>query len=181
MGELLTPQELAKYLKLNPTTLIRKAAKGEIPAIKIGKLFRFDKSQIDRWLLQKTMGRPLQILVVDDEPLIGKLFKDSLEQCGYQVTTTVSSLKALELATHRHFDFVFLDLVTPELDGNELFRRIREIDVHVPIAIITGYPDSDLMSKAMEQGPFLVIKKPFDSDDILEAVHSYAQTTTTKV
>lgn len=80
MQELLTPHELARYLKLNHTTVIRKANKGEIPAIKIGKQFRFDKYQIDKWLFQHTVGRQAQILVVDDEPVIGQLFRDSLEK-----------------------------------------------------------------------------------------------------
>jgi excisionase family DNA binding protein len=177
MDKLLTPQELAKYLKLNPTTVIRKANKGEIPSIKIGKQFRFDKVQIDRWLLQKTVGRPLQILVVDDEPVIGRLFTDSLQECGYQVTTTLSSLEALELVAKRRFDLIFLDLFMPEIDGSELFRRIREIDKHVLITIITGYPDSDLMGKAMEQGHFMVMKKPFDADDILKAVRGFTKNT----
>jgi len=180
MNALLTPQELAEYLKLNPATVTRKAKRGEIPAIKIGKQFRFDRDQIDRWLLQKTVGRPAQILVIDDEPLIGQLFRDSLQQSGYQVTTASSSLEALELVAKQRFDLIFLDLVMPEIDGSELFRRIRKIDKQVPIAIITGYPDSDLLKKAREHGPFLIMSKPFTSAEILQAVHSFTQITVAK-
>jgi len=175
MAELITAQELARYLKLNPTTVIRKAHKGEIPAIKIGKHFRFDKEQIDKWLLRQTVGRPLQILVVDDEPIIGKLFKDSLEVIGYQVVSEPSSIKALNLVARGHFDLIFLDLVMPDIDGSEVFRRIREIDKNVPIAIITGYPDSDLLQKANQHGPFLIMTKPFTGDDILQAVNTYGK------
>lgn len=170
MTELLTARELAQYLKLNPATVMRKAAKGEIPAIKIGRQFRFDKKQIDKWLTQKTVGRPAHILVIDDEPLIGQFFRDCLEKSGCRVMTSLSGIEALELVAKEHFDLIFLDLVMPELDGCQVFQRIRKIDEHVPIAIITGYPDSDLMKKVMEQGPFLVIKKPFDSSHILEAI-----------
>ena len=175
MEELLTPQELARYLKLNHTTVIRKANKGEIPAIKIGKQFRFYKDQVDKWLFQQTVGRPAHILVIDDEPVIGQLFRDSLEKNGYQITTMTNSLEALELVSRQRFDLIFLDLSMPELDGSELFRRIREIDKQVPIAIITGYPDSDLLKKAKEHGPFMIIIKPFDSDEILQAVHTFNQ------
>jgi len=175
MQELLTPQELAKYLKLNHTTVIRKANKGEIPAIKIGKQFRFDRDQIDKWLLQQTVGRSAHILVVDDESVVGQLFRDTLERNGYQVTTMISSLEALELVTRQRFDLIFLDLAMPELDGSELFRRIRKIDKQVPIAIITGYPDSELLKKAKEHGPFMIMIKPFTDSEILQAVHTFNQ------
>ena len=175
MNELLTPQELAQYLKMSRATVMRKARNGEIPSIKIGKQFRFDKDRVDGWLLQKTVGRSLHILVVDDEPAIGKLFKDGLGRNGIQVTATESSSEALELAAKSHFDLIFLDLVMPEIDGSELFRRIRDIDKHVPVTIMTGYSDTDLMKEAMEQAPFLVMAKPFGIEDILGVVRVFAQ------
>lgn len=170
MEELLTVRELAKYLKLNPVTVLRKATKGEIPAIKIGKQFRFDKVQITKWLIQNTVGKIVRILVVDDEPVIGQVFTETLKEYSYQVTAVLSGKEALSLVTTTKYDLIFLDLVMPEIDGAELFRRIREIDKQVPVAIITGYPDSELMAKAMEHGPFIVMKKPFGGKEILEAI-----------
>ena len=128
---------------------------------------------IDRWILDRSSRSPVQILVVDDEPLVGKLFKESLNKTNYEVTATLSSIEALELFNTRHFDLIFVDLLIPELDGAELFGRIRQIDKQIPVAIITGYPDSDLMVKAMEYGPFTVLKKPFTGDDILNTVRSF--------
>ena len=180
MEDLLTTKQIAKHLRLNPVTVRRKAAKGEIPAIKIGRQLRFDKAQIDAWLFQNNMGGMVQILIIDDEPIIGQLFKDILNGNGYEVTTILSSLEALELVGNRHFDLIFLDLVMPGLDGAELFRRVREMDKELPVAIITGYPDSDLMNKAMEHGPFTVLKKPFTGDDILSVVRSFTQGMATK-
>jgi len=175
MNALLTPQELAEMLRLNSATVTRKAKKGEIPTIKIGKQFRFDKDQIDKWLLHQTVGRPAHILVINDEPVVGQLFRDSLEKSGCKVTTTLSGLEALELAARQRFDLIFLDLVMPKIDGSELFRRIRKIDKQVPIAIITGYPDSELLIKAKEQGPFIIMIKPFTGDEILQAVHTFSR------
>lgn len=54
MKELLTTQELAKYLKLRPETVLRIVKRGELPAAKIGRQYRFDRDQIDNWLLQNT-------------------------------------------------------------------------------------------------------------------------------
>jgi excisionase family DNA binding protein len=67
MTELLTVRELAEYLKLNSATVMRKAARGEIPAIKIGRQFRFDRIQIDIWLKQRIVGSPASLKVVDEE------------------------------------------------------------------------------------------------------------------
>jgi len=175
MAKLLSTKELAEYLNVTPLTVRRKALTGEIPSVKIGNLLRFDKKKIDRLLAEKSSRRPVQILVVDDEPLVGELFKDSLNELGYQVTTTLSSIEALELLKTKHYDLVFLDLLIPELDGAELFSHIRQMDRKIPVAIITGYPDSDMMSRAMEYGPFTVLKKPFTSDDILDTVHIFVE------
>ena len=170
--ELLTAKELAQYLKVKPQTVLRKARNGELPAIRVGRRFRFNKEQINRWLSERTVGKPVEILVIDDEPVIGELLKASLEICGYQITTTTSSRRGLELVAARHFDLIFLDLVMPELDGSEVFRRIREVDRDTTVAIITAYSDSELMKKAMEHGPFLVIRKPFAIVEVIEAVCS---------
>ena len=177
MSELLTTIEIAGYLNFKPVTIRRKAKRGEIPSIRIGNRLRFDKKQIDRWLLQRSNGGPLHILVVDDEPVIGQLFKDSLKEHDYEVTTTLSSLEALELVSNRHFDLIFLDLLMPEFDGAEFLHHIRQMDGHMPMAIITGHSDSDLMNRAMEHGPFIVMKKPFDSNQILDAVRSFTKST----
>lgn len=175
MGKLLSAMQLAEYLNLKPVTVRRKAKKGEIPSIRVGNRLRFNKQQIDSWLLHRSNRRPVDILVVNDEPLIGQLFRDSLNEHAWNVTTTLSSLEALELVSNRHFDVIFLDLLMPELDGAELFRRIRQMKNHIPVAIITGHPDSDQMRRAMEHGPFTVIKKPFNLEDILDTVNIFVQ------
>ncbi len=174
MNKLLSSKEVAEYLDLDEVTVRRKAAKGEIPSIKIGKRYRFDKAQIDNWLYRNTTGKAPSILIIDDDPIIGRLFKDTLERQGYQVTTSLSSLESLEIVLNKQLSLIFLDLKMPEMNGAELFRRIRQIS-SVPVVVITGHPDSDLMEKAMEYGPFMVMKKPFNSIDIVGAVQSFDQ------
>ena len=175
MDKLLNSNEIGEYLGIKQVTVRRKALKGEIPSLRVGNRIRFDKQQIDRWLQRNSRGKPVDILVVDDEPLVGQLFKDSLNETGYQIIVTLSSIEALELVGNRHFDLIFLDLLMPELDGAELFRRIRQIDKQIPVAIITGYPDSEVMRRAMEHGPFMVLKKPFTGDDILNTVKRFVE------
>jgi len=173
--ELVTTKELTQYLKVKPQTVLRKARNGELLAIRVGKRLRFDKKQINRRLSERTAGKPVEILVIDDEPIVGELLRASLEMCGYRIATTTSGRQGLELIAARRFDLIFLDLVMPELDGSEVFRRIREIDRDTTVAIITAYADSELMMKAMEYGPFLVIKKPFSIVEVIEAVRSFSR------
>ena len=175
MNKLLTVKEVAEYLSVKPVTVRRKAKSGEIPSIKIGNRLRFDKQQIDGWVLQRTKGGLSHILVIDDAPAVVQLIKGGLEMHGHNVTTAQSGPEALEIFTRKRFNLIFLDLVMPGLDGSELFKRIREVDKDVPVVIVTGYPDSEVMARAMEYGPFLVIKKPFVINDILEAVRSFSR------
>jgi excisionase family DNA binding protein len=180
MKELLTTEEMASYLRLRPETVIRKVKKGELPAIKIGRQFRFDKNQTDRWLLQNLVGHVPHVLVVDDEPLIGKLFEETLREIGLEVTATSSSVEAVGLVSGQHFDMAFIDLKMPVMDGSELFMRLREMDGRLPIAVITGYAEGELMEKVMQQGPFIVLKKPFEGNDILNAVGTVLHDAVTK-
>ena len=173
MDKLLSVKEVAEYLNVKPVTVRRRANSGEFPSIRIGNRIRFNKQQIDRWLLEHYSAIPMHILVIDDEPMIGQLFKESLNETGYKVTTTLSSLEAVKLLNKEHFDLIFLDLLMPEIDGAELFRQIRQIDKKVPVVIITGYPDSAVMSRAMDHGPYMVMRKPFNNDDILNTVNSF--------
>ncbi len=172
MVELLTTKEIARYLRLRPETVLRKVKEGEIPAIKVGGHFRFDKKQIDEWLSNSsTLKR--RILVVDDDETIRELFKKTLEHGDYHVITAEDGAEALKLVKSRNFDLIFLDLKMSGMDGVETFRRVRTINDCVPVVIITGYPTSELMEKALEQAPFGVMKKPFTPADIRKSTDSF--------
>ena len=172
MGELLTTKEIAQYLKLRPETVLRKVKQGDIPAVRVGGRFRFDKQQINEWLHSSSTSKK-HILVIDDEEIKGHLFKDTLDSSKYQITTARSSTEALRLVGSRSFDLIFIDLKMPGVDGAETFRRIRQVDSTVPVVVITGYINSDFMERALEQGPFGIMRKPFNSSDIRRSVDSF--------
>ncbi len=175
MAELLTTKEVASYLKLRPETVLRGVKKGEIPAIKVGGHFRFDKKQIDDWLVDNSTAKK-RILVVDDEEPVRKLFKETLEKNNYHVITAESGGKAQKLAQSWNFDLVFLDLKMPDTDGVQTFRKLRRIDKNVPVVIITGYTASELLHRALKQAPFGVMKKPFGARDILRSTEQFLST-----
>lgn len=173
MTELMTLQEVANYLRVTEKTIYRLATSGSIPAIKVGRQWRFDKLSIDGWLNRKSAGTSANILVIDDEETIRLLFKDCLEELGHRAMTAETSSKGLKLVKLRDFDLAFLDLKMPDLDGAELFRQIKTIKPDLPVIIITGYPDSEIMTRALAQGPFGVMKKPFGESDIITAVKTF--------
>ncbi len=173
MAELMTVQELADYLRVTKKTIYRLLERGGIPAIKVGHQWRFDKTSIDEWLQRSSVGVKANILVVDDEEVVRLLFKETLEEAGHRVITAEIASKGLELVEHRDFDLVFIDLKMPGMDGAELFRQIKAIKPKLPVTIITGYPDSDMMAQAMAHGPFGVMKKPFGESDIMTAVANF--------
>jgi excisionase family DNA binding protein len=173
MDDLITLEEVADYLRVTRKTIYRLLEKGEIPARRVGHQWRFDKPSIDSWLCQSTVKKSANILVIDDDDNICSLFTDIFKGSGNTVTTINDSSKALELLKTGDFHLVFLDLKMPGIDGAELFRQIRLNQPDLPVTIMTGYPDSDFMNKALSYGPFGVMLKPFRTADILSAMNNY--------
>ncbi len=177
MTQLMTLREVSAYLRITEKTIYRLLRRGNIPASKVGQQWRFNKASVDEWLSRSSVRAKASILVVDDENIIRALFRETLEELGHRVITAETGLKGLELVKKQDFDLVFLDLKMPGMDGAELFRLIKTIKPKLPVTIITGYPDSAMMARALAQGPFGVMKKPFDEQDIVAAVNSFLRIT----
>ena len=173
MTEFMTVQEVVGYLRVTKKTIYRLLKRGEIPATKVGRQWRFDKTSIDEWLLQKPAETKTNILVVDDDETIRSLFKETLEGIGHEVATIENSSKGLQLIKQQDFTMVFLDLKMPDMDGAELFRQIKAIRPQLPVIIITGYPNSDIMARALVHVPFALMNKPFNAVDIITAVNTF--------
>ena len=173
MPQLMTLEEVAAYLRVTKKTIYRLLERDSIPATKVGRQWRFDKDSIDDWLRQKSVGTKANILVIDDEEVIRSLFRDTLEELGHNVAAVSTASKGLELVKQRDFDLVFLDLKMPRMDGAELFRQMKMVKPKLSVTIITGYPDSEIMARALSQGPFGVMNKPFGESDIVAAVSNF--------
>ena len=78
--------------------------------------------------------------------------------------------EAISYAEKQKFDLVFLDLQLPDIPGDEVYQRLKEIHPDLPIVIITGYPDSEILSKILQSGPVTVIKKPIEFDQLNRTV-----------
>lgn len=173
MTELFTVEEVADYLRVTKTTVYRLLRRGGIPATKVGNQWRFDSSAIDKWLRRKSISAETKILVIDDEEVIRTLLKETLKELGHEVVLAEFSSDGLKFVKEQDFDFVFLDLKMPGMDGAEIFKHIKSIKPELPVIIITGYPESDIMMRALSHGPFGVMNKPFSESDIIMAINNF--------
>ncbi|MFZ7101906.1 MAG: response regulator [Peptococcaceae bacterium] len=170
---LMTLKEVALYLRVTEKTIHRLLDKNAIPATKVGKLWRFDREALNKWLKENEVTAKKRVLIVDDEKAIGKLFKMTLGKLGHEVFVADSAVHGLTVAKNEDFDLVFLDLKMPEMDGAELFKQIKQLKPDMQVIIITGYPECDLMMKALQCGPFGVMHKPFSGADIIQVVKCF--------
>ncbi len=178
MTQLMTLQEIADYLRVTKKTIYRLLRQGKIPAIKVGHQWRFDKASIDEWLQQSSVAATANILVIDNKETIRALFKEVLEELGHTVAVAETGSEGLKLVKQRDFDMVFLDLkLSGVMDGAKLFRQIKAIKPGLPVIITTGYPDSEMMTRALAQGSFGVMNKPFSEQDIVTAVANFLRVT----
>lgn len=165
-------EEVARYLNLHLMTVYRMLQTGLIPAHKIGGRWRINRKELDEWFEQQGGGTRKAVLVVDDDPAVGKLFKRALqqEQCSIDVVSTGE--EAVQQAMQKTYDLVFLDLLLPDMDGARTFAQLRKIDPDANVVLITAYPDSDLVGKAMKHGAVSLLIKPLPVAEIKRLVRS---------
>jgi CheY-like chemotaxis protein len=117
-----------------------------------------------------TADRLLKILVVDDEPAIRELIVAVLEDEGYVAIGAHSGSKALELVVNEQPDLVLLDIMMPEMDGREAYRRIRLLPDagRVPVVMMSAAYSAD----RTPQGVAGFLPKPFDLEHLLALIAS---------
>lgn len=170
-GEILTIRDVATYLKLPVSTVYRLAERRELPGHKVGRQWRFHKSILDDWFRQHAATVRVTILVVDDEEITRQFLAAALQAPQRQILTAASGEEALEITKKTDVDLVLLDLIMPGgINGVETFRQLHALRPALPVVIVTGYPDSDLMARALEIGPFTMINKPMDLGQLQKVV-----------
>lgn len=102
-----------------------------------------------------------RILVVDDEPILLKGLRFSLEQEGYEVETAVDGKEAYDKILANSYDAVILDLMLPGMDGLEVCKKVREKSM-VPILMLTAKDDDSSKVLGLEYGADDYITKPFN-------------------
>jgi DNA-binding NtrC family response regulator len=136
------------------------------------KPFDVDKiiAVIEEVLHEKTL-----ILVVDDKFSDRETLKTILEDKGYRVATAKDGTEAIEMVKSKHYDIIFLDVILPGIDGVETFERVKGIDPEVTVIMMTGYTEEDLVRKAVSEGAYTCIYKPFHMEKLIELVEGISR------
>lgn len=110
------------------------------------------------------------VLIVDDEEIALTNLQHVMVKEGYQVTATDSGSKALALLRKQVFDVVLTDLRMEKVDGMEVLHQARTLDPYVEVIMITGHATAESAVKAMKQGAFYYIAKPFRLEEARKVV-----------
>jgi len=109
------------------------------------------------------------MLVVDDDVTFCKVLAAAMAKRGYAVRTAHNVEDAYELARQEPPEFVVLDLKMPGDSGLALVQRIKQLDSHTRIVILTGYASVATAVEAIKLGATHYLTKPADADEILQA------------
>ncbi len=115
------------------------------------------------------MNTKLQVLVIDDDAVVGRSFDRVLSDKGYQVSTALSGEEAMETIRETDFDVVFTDIKMPGMDGLEVAERIKARCPWTPVVVITGYGTPDNEAQASVLGVSGFVHKPL-TPEIIESV-----------
>lgn len=117
----------------------------------------------------------MQILVLDDEPIVGSRIKPSLEKAGYKVEIMTSSHKAMERIKQKEFDIVVTDFKMSRISGLDVLRAQKELWPETEVIIITGYATLETARRAMQSGVFDFMAKPFRLQELKEVIGRAAE------
>ena len=114
------------------------------------------------------------ILLVDDEAGVIEVCSEMLENLGYKVKAVTDGMQAIDVLKSRDFkiDLVLLDMVMPQINGQQTFEKIREVDPDMKILICSGYTKEEKIQKMVEKGCDEYILKPFDVVELSEKLNN---------
>lgn len=110
-----------------------------------------------------------RVLVVEDEPQMGRLIQTGLSARGYKITVAADAKTALDLAVRWQPDVILLDLGLPDLDGIEVCQRIRSWS-EVPIIVLTVRDSEEDKVGALDSGADDYLTKPFGVNELLARI-----------
>ncbi len=111
-----------------------------------------------------------QILLIDDDIDLLESFEEALQLAGHVVITATSSESGLKLYAEYDPCIVFSDVKMPEMDGYELFSKIRELDPLAKVMLITGHENKEKTNIAKNNGLIGVLSKPITTNALDDAI-----------
>ena len=112
------------------------------------------------------MDNQYNILILDDEPVVGQRLKPALEKEGHLVEIFVNPYRALERVNEKEFDIVVTDIRMEDIDGIQILERVRTLSERTKVVMITGYATIEVARESLAKGAFDFIAKPFKLGEI---------------
>lgn len=181
----LTTEEVLDYLQVNLRTVYRLIKAEKIPAVRVGRQWRFRRADLDAWLesQRSRKSRPTRaaapapsspdrprVLVVDDEASIRELLTRTLALTEYEVEAVADGRTGLDRLRLGPYDLLIADLRMPVMDGLTLIREARRLHPTLKVIIITGYSTESSAIEAVNLGVVGYLVKPFRVPQVLSAV-----------
>ncbi len=116
------------------------------------------------------MENKLQILILDDEPIVGKRLGPALTKMGGEVEVFEDPHQVLQRIQEKTFDIVVTDIRMEDIDGIEILERVKSRSAHTKVIMITGYATVEVAREALGKGAFDFIAKPFKPNDLREVI-----------
>ena len=113
---------------------------------------------------------PLEILILDDEPIVGQRLKATLKKEGHRVETFVNPLQAVARIEEKTFDIVVTDIRMDDMDGIEILELVRRKSERTKVIMITGYATLEVARESLTKGAFDFIAKPFKLKEMRQAI-----------
>jgi len=111
------------------------------------------------------------VLIVDDDPVVRDSLGKWFDAEGFEVVLCPDAKTAIDRLSIVRCDVALLDIKMPGTDGMELQERIRSIEPELPVIIMTGYASVDTAVRALKNGAYDYITKPFDPDELVHLVN----------
>ena len=164
--QFLTTEEVLSYLQINLRTIYRLLKARQIPAVRVGRQWRFRRADLDAWLAARAangrdpLTRP-RILVVDDDPAVLELLGKSLQLSDYEVDLCGDGPSGLERMSNTDYDLLIVDLKMPGMDGLSVIREARRRNLELPVIVVTGFSTEANAIEAINLGVSGYLTKPF--------------------
>ena len=121
------------------------------------------------------MDKRLEVLVLDDEPIVGKRLQPALAKVGCDVEVFDTPRPALEKIESKRFDIVVTDIRMDDIDGIEVLERVLARWPATKVIMITGYASVEVAREAMAKGAFDFIAKPFKPQELRDVIAKAAE------
>ncbi len=112
----------------------------------------------------------LRVLILDDEPIVCKRLKPSLEKLGFEVDTFTRSFEAMQAVEQARYDIIVTDLKMEGMDGMRFLQEAKKLHPETEVIVITGFATMETAKESFKKGVFDFIAKPFNLNEIQKVV-----------